>query len=122
MTTPHTFPVEPTSIHVSDGVLDGLRARLALTRPPVDEGNGDWFYAPASTPPRSASAHSRPARRPSGSTTSTSTPTTTAATSSPGRTPTLGSTTCAAPSRAAGPEQLCRPHEMEPCAEPWRRR
>jgi pimeloyl-ACP methyl ester carboxylesterase len=38
------FPLEPTPIHVSDEVLDDLRARLALTRAPLDEGNGDWFY------------------------------------------------------------------------------
>ena len=44
MTTPHSFPLEPTPIHVSDGVLDDLRARLALTRAPLDEGNGDWSY------------------------------------------------------------------------------
>jgi hypothetical protein len=25
-------------------VLDDLRARLALTRPPLDEGNEDWSY------------------------------------------------------------------------------
>jgi pimeloyl-ACP methyl ester carboxylesterase len=43
------FPLEPTPIHVSDEVLDDLRARLTLTRPPLDEGNGDWFYGvPAS--------------------------------------------------------------------------
>jgi hypothetical protein len=29
---------------VSDEVLDDLRARLTLTRPPLDEGNGDWSY------------------------------------------------------------------------------
>jgi hypothetical protein len=44
MTNPDAFPLEPTPIHVPDGVLDDLRARLALTRAPVDEGNGDWFY------------------------------------------------------------------------------
>ena len=38
------FPLEPTRIHVSDEILDDLRARLTLTRPPLDEGNGDWFY------------------------------------------------------------------------------
>ncbi len=38
------FPLEPTRIHVSDEVLDDLRARLALTRPPLDEGDEDWFY------------------------------------------------------------------------------
>ena len=40
--TPDAFPLEPTPIHVSDDVLDDLRARLALTRPPLDEGNEDW--------------------------------------------------------------------------------
>ncbi|MCT9114266.1 epoxide hydrolase 1 [Streptomyces mirabilis] len=44
MTIPHAFPLEPTPIHVSDEVLDDLRARLTLTRPPLDEGNGDWSY------------------------------------------------------------------------------
>jgi epoxide hydrolase-like protein len=44
-----TTALEPTPIHVPDDVLDGLRARLALTRPPLDEGNGDWSYGvPAS--------------------------------------------------------------------------
>ncbi|MFJ5991577.1 epoxide hydrolase family protein [Lentzea sp. NPDC092896] len=44
-----TFPLEPTPIHVSDEVLDDLRARLALTRSPLDEGNEDWSYGvPAS--------------------------------------------------------------------------
>ena len=38
------FPLEPTPISVSDEVLDDLRARLALTRPPLDEGNKDWSY------------------------------------------------------------------------------
>ena len=38
------FPLEPTPIHVPAEVLDDLRARLALTRPPLDEGNEDWFY------------------------------------------------------------------------------
>ncbi|WP_261560789.1 epoxide hydrolase family protein, partial [Frankia tisae] len=38
------FPLEPAPIHVSDEVLEDLRARLALTRPPLDEGNGDWSY------------------------------------------------------------------------------
>ncbi|SER75927.1 epoxide hydrolase family protein [Lentzea albida] len=41
--------LEPTPIHVSDEVLDDLRARLAVTRPPLDEGNEDWSYGvPAS--------------------------------------------------------------------------
>src|SRR6202035_1941688 len=44
MTTPRAFPLEPAPIHVSDEVLDDLRARLTLTRPPLDEGNGDWSY------------------------------------------------------------------------------
>src|SRR5580700_5462045 len=44
MTAAHPFPLEPAPIHVSDEVLDDLRARLALTRAPLDEGNGDWFY------------------------------------------------------------------------------
>jgi pimeloyl-ACP methyl ester carboxylesterase len=49
MTAPHGFPLEPAPIQVSDEVLDDLRARLTLTRPPLDEGNGDWFYGvPAS--------------------------------------------------------------------------
>jgi hypothetical protein len=38
------FPLEPAPIHVSDEILDDLRARLTLTRPPVDEGNEDWSY------------------------------------------------------------------------------
>lgn len=29
---------------MSDEVLDDLRTRLTLTRPPLDEGNGDWSY------------------------------------------------------------------------------
>src|ERR1700690_3208961 len=44
MTAPAAFSFEPTPIHVPDAVLDDLRARLALTRPPLDEGNGDWSY------------------------------------------------------------------------------
>lgn len=44
MTAPHVFPLEPTPIRVADQVLDDLRARLALTRPPLDEGNEDWSY------------------------------------------------------------------------------
>jgi hypothetical protein len=44
LTTPHAFPLEPTPIHVSDEVLDDLRARLTLTRAPLDEGNEDWSY------------------------------------------------------------------------------
>ena len=44
MTNSQPFPLEPTPIHVPDGVLDDLRARLTLTRPPLDEGNEDWFY------------------------------------------------------------------------------
>ena len=38
------FLLEPTPIRVSDEVLHDLRSRLALTRPPLDEGNEDWFY------------------------------------------------------------------------------
>ncbi|GLW05173.1 multidrug MFS transporter [Microtetraspora sp. NBRC 13810] len=38
------IPLEPTPIHVSDAVLDDLRARLRLTRLPVDAGNDDWHY------------------------------------------------------------------------------
>jgi len=49
MTAPLAFPLEPTPIRVPDEVLDDLRARLALTRPPLDEGNEDWSYGvPAS--------------------------------------------------------------------------
>ena len=44
MNDPHAFPLAPTPIHVSDGILDDLRARLAMTRPPLDEGNADWSY------------------------------------------------------------------------------
>jgi hypothetical protein len=44
MASSHAFPLEPIPIHVSDGVLDDLRVRLTLTRPPLDEGNEDWFY------------------------------------------------------------------------------
>ena len=39
-----TGPLEPAPIHVPDDVLDDLHARLALTRPPLDEGNEDWSY------------------------------------------------------------------------------
>ncbi|MEV7009187.1 epoxide hydrolase [Streptosporangium sp. NPDC051022] len=38
------FPLEPTPIHVPDQVLDDLRTRLSLTRPPLDEANEDWSY------------------------------------------------------------------------------
>jgi pimeloyl-ACP methyl ester carboxylesterase len=38
------FPLEPAPIHVPDEVLADLRARLKLTRWPVDAGNDDWFY------------------------------------------------------------------------------
>lgn len=41
---PHAFPLEPTPIQVSDQVLDDLRARLARTRAPLDEGNEDGSY------------------------------------------------------------------------------
>ena len=44
MPNPHSFPLEPTPIRVSDEALDDLRARLALTRAPLDEGNEDWSY------------------------------------------------------------------------------
>jgi hypothetical protein len=44
MTHPPAFPLEPIPIHLSDEALDELRVRLALTRPPLDEGNGVWFY------------------------------------------------------------------------------
>ena len=44
MTTPDAFPLEPTPIRVPDEVLDDLRARLSLTRPPLDERNADWSY------------------------------------------------------------------------------
>ncbi|MGW0771982.1 transposase [Streptomyces sp. NPDC002676] len=44
MTIPHAFPLEPTSIHVADEVLDDLRARLTLTRSPLAEGNEDWSF------------------------------------------------------------------------------
>ena len=44
MTTPRPFPLEPAPIHVPGEALDDLRARLALTRPPVDEANVDWSY------------------------------------------------------------------------------
>jgi len=44
MTTPDALALEPTPIRVSDEVLDDLRARLTLTRPPLDERNADWSY------------------------------------------------------------------------------
>ncbi|GAA2381461.1 epoxide hydrolase 1 [Streptomyces sp. XM4011] len=44
MSTAAAFPLEPTPIRVPDQVLEDLRARLALTRPPLDEGNEDWSY------------------------------------------------------------------------------
>jgi len=44
LTSPDAFPLEPTRIHVPDVVLDDLCARLALTRAPLAEGNGDQFY------------------------------------------------------------------------------
>ena len=49
MTAPHTFLLEPAAIRVPDEVLDDLRARLTLTRSPLDEGNGDWFYGVPAT-------------------------------------------------------------------------
>jgi Epoxide hydrolase N terminus len=44
MSNPEAFPLVSTPIHVSDEVLDDLRIRLTLTRPPLDEGNGDRYY------------------------------------------------------------------------------
>jgi hypothetical protein len=44
MAAPQAFPLEPAPLHVPDEVLDDLRARLASTRQPVDEGNEDWSY------------------------------------------------------------------------------
>jgi pimeloyl-ACP methyl ester carboxylesterase len=38
------IPLEPAPIHVSDAVLDDLRARLRLTRLPLDAGNDDGYY------------------------------------------------------------------------------
>ncbi|MEU8270710.1 epoxide hydrolase [Sphaerisporangium sp. NPDC049002] len=38
------IPFEPTPIHVTDAVLDDLKARLRLTRLPDDTGNDDWRY------------------------------------------------------------------------------
>src|SRR5258707_2681688 len=38
------FPLQPTLIHVSDEQLSDLRARLKLTRWPLDAGNDDWYY------------------------------------------------------------------------------
>jgi hypothetical protein len=52
MATPGAFPLEPTPIRVSDEVLDDLRARLTLTRPPLDEGNADWSYGVPDSYPR----------------------------------------------------------------------
>ncbi|GAA0939485.1 epoxide hydrolase N-terminal domain-containing protein [Nonomuraea longicatena] len=56
MSTPRAFPLKPVPIHVSDEVLDDLRARLSSTRPPLDEGNEDWSYGVPDS--------DRPARRP----------------------------------------------------------
>jgi len=53
------FPLEPASIHVPDEVLDDLRERLALTRPPLDEGNEDWFYGVPDSYLRKLVAHWR---------------------------------------------------------------
>lgn len=39
-----SFPLQPTSIHVSDEQLSNLRTRLKLTRWPLDVGNDDWYY------------------------------------------------------------------------------
>jgi microsomal epoxide hydrolase len=36
--------MEPTPIHVPDEVLDDLKARLRLTRLPLDAGNDDGYY------------------------------------------------------------------------------
>jgi hypothetical protein len=44
MSPPPAFPLEPAPIHVSNEVLEDLRARLRRTRPPLDEGNEDWSY------------------------------------------------------------------------------
>ncbi|TDD13220.1 hypothetical protein E1294_41830 [Nonomuraea diastatica] len=49
MSTPRAFPLKPVPIHVSDEVLDDLRARLTSTRPPLDEGNGDCTSRAATT-------------------------------------------------------------------------
>jgi pimeloyl-ACP methyl ester carboxylesterase len=38
------IPLEPTTIHVSDEVLDDLRRRLIATKWPRDAGNDDGFY------------------------------------------------------------------------------
>ncbi|MBB4920120.1 epoxide hydrolase family protein [Streptosporangium saharense] len=37
------IPLEPTPIHVPDQILDDLRVRLSLTRPPIEEDD-DWSY------------------------------------------------------------------------------
>ena len=50
------FPLEPAPIHVPDEVLDDLRARLALTRPPLDEGNEDKERGKGNAARRSAAA------------------------------------------------------------------
>jgi pimeloyl-ACP methyl ester carboxylesterase len=39
-----SFPLSPTSIHISDEQLADLRTRLKLTRWPLDIGNDDWYY------------------------------------------------------------------------------
>jgi pimeloyl-ACP methyl ester carboxylesterase len=39
-----SFPLSPTSIYISDEQLSDLRARLKLTRWPLDVGNDDWYY------------------------------------------------------------------------------
>jgi len=39
-----TFPLEPTTIHVPDDLLEDLRRRLRETRWPLDVGNEDGWY------------------------------------------------------------------------------
>src|SRR5690349_1715899 len=39
-----SFPLQPTSIHVSEELLTDLRSRLEHTRWPLDAGNADWYY------------------------------------------------------------------------------
>jgi hypothetical protein len=65
MTTPHAVPLEPTPIHVSDEVLDDRRARLALTRSPLDEGKEDWSYGVPDSYPDIVMQRSAPIARPS---------------------------------------------------------
>ncbi|WBQ08140.1 hypothetical protein [Kribbella sp. CA-293567] len=42
--------LEPRPLHVRDAVLDDLRARLALTRPPLDEANEDGVHIGSGLP------------------------------------------------------------------------